>query len=102
MKLRLTLKSFNNDLIVEAMESIAPILAGLNAEVSGGVTLPPEIKRFCVLRSPHIDKDSREHFELRVYKYFFDISFEDPTDINPILKASMPSGISCFLDLKSM
>lgn len=97
MKIRFYLKSFDQNLIKVALEELAPILAQTECEVTGSVALPSKLKRFCVIRSPHIDKDSREHFEIRIYKQFFDLSVQNPESLNLILKANLPSGISCFL-----
>ena len=72
MKFRILLRSFNNDLIDLACKQLRSLLIKTDCELKGVVSLPTKIKRFCVLRSPHIDKDSREHFELRIYKRFID------------------------------
>jgi small subunit ribosomal protein S10 len=54
-------------------------------------------KRFCVLRSPHVDKDSREHFELRLYKRFIDLNTTSPAILDLLLKTELPAGVSCSL-----
>ena len=76
MKFRILLRSFNNEQIISATQELYNTLGKTDATLSGVVSLPTKIKRFCVLRSPHVDKDSREHFELRLYKKFVDISTE--------------------------
>ena len=63
------------------------------------MSLPTKIKRFCVLRSPHVDKDSREHFELRIYKKFVDITTESATILDSLLKTELPAGVSCSLKI---
>lgn len=97
MKFRILLKSFNNDLIHQASEQIHSTLVKTECTLNGIVALPTKIKRFCVLRSPHIDKDSREHFELRIYKNFIDITTESPSIIDLLLKTEVPAGVSCNL-----
>ena len=97
MKFRILLKSFNNDLIHLAAEQIHSTLVKTECTLNGLVALPTKIKRFCVLRSPHIDKDSREHFELRIYKNFLDITTESPSIIDLLLKTEVPAGVSCNL-----
>ena len=72
-------------------------VGGNGVTLNGLVALPTKIKRFCVLRSPHIDKDSREHFELRIYKNFIDITTESPSIIDLLLKTEVPAGVSCNL-----
>ena len=97
MKFRILLRSFNNDLIQIALEKVRSTLLPTECEVKGIVSLPIRIKRFCVLRSPHIDKDSREHFELRLYKRFIDISTISPSILDLLLKTELPAGVACSL-----
>ena len=97
MKFRILLRSFNNELIQIALEKVRTTLLPTECEVKGIVSLPIRIKRFCVLRSPHIDKDSREHFELRLYKKFVDISTTSSSVLDLLLKTELPSGVACSL-----
>ena len=97
MKFRILLKSFNKDLIETACQQLKGSLLNSECTLKGVVSLPTKIKRFCVLRSPHIDKDSREHFELRIYKNFIDITTESPSIIDLLLKTEVPAGVSCNL-----
>ena len=101
MKFRILLRSFNNELINLACQQLRTTL--LNAEtdckINGVVALPIKIKRFCVLRSPHIDKDSREHFEIRQYKRFIDLHTESPSILDLLLKTELPAGVSCSLKI---
>jgi len=97
MKFRILLKSFNNDIIKLASEQLRTTLLKTDCELNGVVSLPIKIKRFCVLRPPHIDKDSREHFELRLYKRFIDISTISPSILDLLLKTELPAGVACSL-----
>ena len=97
MKFRILLRSFNNELIQLALEKVRTTLLPTECEVKGIVSLPIRIKRFCVLRSPHIDKDSREHFELRLYKKFVDINTTSSSVLDLLLKTELPSGVACSL-----
>ena len=97
MKFRILLRSFDNDLINLACQQLRSTLTKTECKVSGVVSLPTKIKRFCVLRSPHVDKDSREHFEIRIYKRFIDITTESPAVLDLLLKTELPSGVSCSL-----
>jgi small subunit ribosomal protein S10 len=99
MKFRIFLKSFDNDLILLASEQLRETLLKLDCELQGVVSLPIRIKRFCVLRSPHIDKDSREHFEVRFYKRFIDVTTNSPLLFDLLLKTELPSGIACSLKI---
>jgi small subunit ribosomal protein S10 len=101
MKFRILLRSFNNELINLACQQLRTTLLKTEAEckINGVVSLPIKIKRFCVLRSPHIDKDSREHFEVRQYKRFIDLSTESPAILDLLLKTELPAGVSCSLKI---
>lgn len=99
MKFRILLRSFDNDLINVACEELRAILLNTDCELTGVVALPIKIKRFCVLRSPHIDKDSREHFEIRLYKRFIDLSTTSPSILELLLKAELPPGVACSLKI---
>nr|AYO28704.1 ribosomal protein S10 [Neotessella volvocina] len=100
MKFRIFLKSFDNDLINNASKQIRLSLEKTDCELKGVVSLPVKCKRFCVLRSPHIDKDSREHFEIRFYKRFIDLQTESPSVIDLLLKTELPAGVSCSLKIQ--
>lgn len=99
MKFRILLRSFNNDLINLASQQLRLTLSKVDCHVDGIIALPTKIKRFCVLRSPHIDKDSREHFELRLYKRFLDINTLSPVILDSLLKTELPAGVSCSLKI---
>jgi small subunit ribosomal protein S10 len=99
MKFRIFLRSFDNDLIKLASQELNQTLAKTDCQVSGIISLPLKIKRFCVLRSPHIDKDSREHFELRLYKRFMDIKTNSIAILDFLLKTELPAGVSCSLKI---
>lgn len=99
MKFRILLRSFNNDLINIASEELRKTLLSTDCNISGVISLPIRIKRFCVLRSPHVDKDSREHFEIRISKRFMDIETNSPSIINLLLKTELPCGVACSLKI---
>ena len=99
MKFRIFLRSFDNDLMNLASKELKENLSKTDCKISGIIALPLKIKRFCVLRSPHIDKDSREHFELRLYKRFLDITTNSLTILDLLLKTELPSGVSCSLKI---
>ena len=99
MKFRILLKSFNNDLIETACVQLSGALFNSECKLNGVVSLPTKIKRFCVLRSPHVDKDSREHFEVRLHKRFIDINTNSPSILDLLLKAELPAGVSCSLKI---
>jgi small subunit ribosomal protein S10 len=101
MKFRLFLKSFNNDFIQLASEQLRQTLLKTECKLTGAISMPTKVKKFCVLRSPHIDKDSREHFEIRVYKRFIDLETSNPQILDLLLKTELPAGIACSLQILS-
>ncbi len=101
MKLRIILKSFEALALRKVSSQIHNLCLELDCKVSGVVALPIRIKKYCVLRSPHIDKDSRETFELRIHKHFIDISSENDSIIEDLYKIEVPAGVLCsFQELK--
>jgi len=99
MKFRIILKAYKNELLNLAVEQIRHNLLEKNCKISGTISLPTKIKKFCVLRSPHVDKDSREHFELRISKRFIDIEAFSFSAIDSLLTLEIPSGVSCSLKI---
>lgn len=99
MKFRILLRSFDNELINLASQQLRSTLVKTECKLNGTVALPTKIKRFCVLRSPHVDKDSREHFELRLYKRFIDLNTTSPAILDLLLKTELPAGVSCSLKI---
>jgi small subunit ribosomal protein S10 len=79
-----TFESFDNELINLASQQLRSTLVKTECKLNGTVALPTKIKRFCV-RSPHVDKDSREHFELRLYKRFIDLNTTSPAILDLLL-----------------
>ena len=72
-RIRIVLKSYEHRLLDQSSVQIVEAAERTGASVVGPVPMPTRIRRFCVIRSPHIDKDSREHFELRTHKRLVDI-----------------------------
>jgi small subunit ribosomal protein S10 len=97
MKFRIYIKSFKKDLMEKACKKVKSVLTKTDCKPTGVVSLPTKIRKFCVLRSPHIDKDSREHFELRIYKKFIDLTTNSPAILDLLLKIQLPSGVCCSL-----
>ena len=99
MKFRIILKSYDNELINLASQQFRMHLLQTDCTLKGVVALPTKIKRFCVLRSPHVDKDSREHFEVRLYKRFIDLTTTSSSTLDLLLKTELPAGIACSLKI---
>jgi small subunit ribosomal protein S10 len=69
--------------------------------MSSIIILPHRTRKFCVIRSPHIDKDSREQFEITTYKHFLDIEASSPETVESLLRIDIPAGIYCSLRILS-
>ena len=93
-KIRIKLKSFDHRMIDFSVQQIIEAAERTGASVSA-VPLPTKIKRFCVIRSPHIDKDSREHFEFRTHKRLLDIFCASNANktVDALMKLELPSGV---------
>jgi len=92
-KIRIRLKSFDHRLLDQSVKDIVIKAKRTGAMVAGPIPLPTKIHRFCVLRSPHVDKRSREHFEMRIHKRMLDISEYNNETIEELQKLDLPAGI---------
>ncbi len=96
-KIRIYLKSFNHKIMEQACNLIKFSLNSKKSftKICGPISFPTKIKRYCVLRSPHVDKNSREQFEIRLYKKMMDIDTENPSEVLEFLfYLNFPAGIS--------
>nr|YP_009308931.1 ribosomal protein S10 [Toxarium undulatum]AOS86674.1 ribosomal protein S10 [Toxarium undulatum] len=93
-KIRIRLESFNSELLTSYCQKIVDTLKNNGITYLSMVSLPTRKKIYCVLRSPHVDKDSREHFELRTHKRLLEIYFDSNINIfNLLISSDLPSGI---------
>merc|ERR1711870_185455 len=92
-KIRIKLKSYELDRLKETCNAIEAIINETGATLSGPVPLPLKKKIFCVLRSPHVNKDSREHFEIREHSRLFDIKVWRSETVDRLLEYEVPSGV---------
>ena len=98
-KIRIILKAFDHRILDLWAGEIVEAAERTGARVSGPVPLPTTIKRFCVIRSPHVDKDSREHFELRTHNRLVDILEPTPKTIDSLTRLSVPAGVDISIKL---
>ena len=98
-KIRIILRAFDHRLLDQSSLQIVEAAERTGAAVAGPVPLPTKIKRFCVIRSLHIDKDSREHFELRTHKRLVDILDPNPKTIDALTRLQMPAGVDISIKL---
>ena len=93
-KIRVRLESFNHELLTAACKKLIDLIEMHEVNKFSMVSLPTDKRIYCVLRSPHVDKDSREHFEIRVHKRVLDIFYDPSINIFEILsKSDLPPGI---------
>jgi small subunit ribosomal protein S10 len=92
-RIRLKLKSYDSLLLDQAVKQIVFTAKRTSAQLMGPVPLPKKRRCFTVLRSPHIDKRSREQFELTVHKRMLDIISPSDTTMNALMKLNISSGV---------
>ena len=92
-KIRIRLKAFDHAVIDQTASDIVRTAEKTGATVSGPIPLPTRIQRWTVLRSPHIDKKSREQFEQRTHKRVIDILNSRPQTIDALTKLDLPAGV---------
>lgn len=92
-KIRIRLQSFDHRILDQSVKDIVIKAKRTGAEIAGPIPLPTRIHKFCVLRSPHVDKKSREHFEMRIHKRLIDIVEYNNETIEELQKLDLPAGI---------
>ena len=92
-KIRIKLKSFDHDLVDKSSEKIVKTVRNTGAVVSGPIPLPTRKRIFTILRSPHVNKNSREQFQLSTYKRILDIYSSTSKTVDALMKLELPSGV---------
>ena len=92
-KIRIVLRAFDHRVLDLSARQIVEAAERTGAVVAGPVPMPTQRKRFCVIRSPHIDKDSREHFELRTHKRLVDILESTGGTLEALARLNVPAGV---------
>ena len=92
-RVRIRLKAFDHRLLDQASKDIVSTCKRTGAKVAGPIPLPTMINRFTVLRSPHVDKKSREQFEIRTHKRIIDILAPTPQTIDALSKLQLAAGV---------
>ena len=92
-KIRIRLRAFDHRSIDRSAQEIVETAKRTGAKVAGPIPLPTRRKIYCVLRSPHVNKDSREHFEVRIHKRIIDVYDPSSKTIDSLMKLDLPSGI---------
>ncbi|HEY0072020.1 MAG TPA: 30S ribosomal protein S10 [Chloroflexia bacterium] len=92
-KIRIRLKAFDHRILDQSAAQIVETAERTGAKVAGPVPLPTKIEKFSVIRSPFIDKDSQEQFELRTHKRLIDIVEPNQKTINALMRLNLPAGV---------
>lgn len=98
-KIRITLQSFNHLILNDCCKKISEILVNEKSvlKIAGPISFPTKKRSYCVLRSPHVNKDSREQFEIRRYKKIIDFESNSKEIINILLSLELSPGVSTEL-----
>jgi small subunit ribosomal protein S10 len=98
-KIRIRLKGYDHKIVDQSAAQIVEAVERSGAVVSGPIPLPTRIERFSVIRSPFIDKDSQEQFEIRTHKRLIDIIETSSKTIDALAKLNLPSGVEVDIKL---
>lgn len=98
-KIRIRLKAYDHEVIDQSAKMIVETAKKTGASISGPVPLPTEKNIYCVIRSPHVDKDSREHFEIRTHKRLIDILEPTPATVDALMGITLPAGVDIEIKL---
>jgi len=92
-RIRVRLRSFDVELIDQSAKAIVQTVQKAGATVSGPIPLPTRINKYTVLRSPHVNKKSREQFEMRTHKRLIDILSPTSAVMDALMKLELPAGV---------
>jgi small subunit ribosomal protein S10 len=98
-KIRIRLKAYDHKLLDQSAGEIVDTAKRTGAKIAGPIPLPTRINKFTVLRSPHIDKKSREQFEMRTHKRVLDIVDPTPQTVDALMKLDLAAGVDVEIKL---
>ena len=98
-KIRIRLKAFDHKILDQSAGKIVETAESTGAKVAGPVPLPTRIERFTVMRSPFVDKDSQEHFEVRTHKRLIDVLDPSNNTIRALMRLNLPPGVDIEIKL---
>jgi small subunit ribosomal protein S10 len=99
-KIRIRLKAYDHQLIDQSTKKIVETVTRTGANVRGPIPLPTDKHRYTVIRSPHKDKDSREHFEMRIHKRLLDIIDPTPKTVDSLQRLDVPAGVDIEIKIQ--
>ena len=100
-KIRIRLKAYDHEIIDQSTKKIVETVVRTGAQVRGPVPLPTEKHRYTVIRSPHVNKDSREHFEMRIHKRLIDIVEPAGKTIESLQRLDLPAGVDIEIKIRN-
>ena len=98
-RIRIRLKAYDHEIVDQSASKISETVKHTKAKVVGPIPLPTERHRYCVIRSPHKYKDSREHFEMRTHKRLIDILDPTPKTVDSLMRLDLPAGVDIEIKL---
>ena len=98
-RIRVCLKAYDHKLIDVSSDKIVETAKRTDAKVAGPIPLPTKRRIYCVLRSPHVDKKSREQFEIRTHKRLLDIVDPTPQTVDALMKLDLAAGVNVEIKL---
>ncbi|MBU0479745.1 MAG: 30S ribosomal protein S10 [Proteobacteria bacterium] len=98
-KIRIRLKGYDHKLLDKSTIEIVETAKRTGASIAGPIPLPTSINKYCVLRSPHVDKKSREHFEMRTHRRLLDILEPTQQTIDALMKLQLSAGVDVEIKL---
>ncbi len=101
-KIRIRLKAFDYKLLDQSTKEIVQTAGRTGAKVAGPIPLPTKINKYTVLRSPHVDKKSREQFEIRTHKRLLDILEPTPQTVDQLMKLDLSAGVDVEIKLSAV
>ncbi len=99
-RIRIRLKGYDHWILDQSAKKIVDTAKRAGASVSGPIPLPTAKEVYCVLRSPNVDKKSREHFEIRTHKRLIDILDPAPQTIDALMQLDLPAGVDIEIKVK--
>ena len=98
-KIRIRLKAYDHEIVDQSAKKIVETAQRTGATISGPIPLPTARSLYCVIRSPHVNKDSREHFEMCTHKRLIDILDPSPKTVDSLMRLDLPAGVDIEIKL---
>ena len=99
-RIRIRLKAYDHRLLDRSVKEIVETAKRTGARIKGPIPLPTKINKFCGLRSPHVDKKSREQFEIRTHKRLMDIVEPTQHTVDALMRLDLPAGVDVEIKLE--